>query len=520
MSFGPPPSIYTQSALAAESQKKKRRRRALLLSLLVVALVAALGTGGWLLWGGPDAGAEASNKTKADAPGRLDIRDTVEQQPASTNGKMGFRFSVDDLSPGESYESPGMWATDKILAKGINRTLVGLTIGTDASPGKEKWKLRLDGPICGYTRHVTGDNRTAVLHRVKEVGEHEEKTYCNHVTFVDLDNGREIWSHEFPVSKVGGTPGAPSSGNLQESPSVTLTHGTVAVTWGGGTVAYDMDHGRTRWSTKAAGVCQDAGAAGGGALLVEEECWNRDKSLPVDSHELITYKVRKVDPATGRTLWTHSEAKGVRSVAIPSTDPAVIAVAAGDIGFTELISLDADGRDRAIIRLQQGTYTGECSSSSEYVVIDDCPTIAVGAGQVFLRSEATTDGASLGNWIIGFDLATGNSTRKFESGTNSQLYPVRMSGDQLLALRDSEDRITPTALVSLDPKTGKETPYFYFGLPAEAEKLTSTDFNDIVVENGRLFFGAKSVSGPGANEPKWVYLVLGIESAAAKKPQP
>ncbi len=38
---------------------------------------------------------------------------------------------------------PGTWATDKILAKGINQTLVGFRTGTDAVPGDEVWKLRL-----------------------------------------------------------------------------------------------------------------------------------------------------------------------------------------------------------------------------------------------------------------------------------------------------------------------------------------------------------------------------------------
>ncbi|MBV7698103.1 PQQ-like beta-propeller repeat protein [Streptomyces sp. TRM70350] len=120
---------------------------------------------------------------------------------------MAFCFSVVDMSTGERYEMPGMWATDKILAKGINRTLVGLAIGTDAKPGDEKWKLPLDGPICGYPRHVTGENRTAVLYRAND--SEEERPYCDRVAFFDLDDGRKIWSHDFPASATGTRPGAP-----------------------------------------------------------------------------------------------------------------------------------------------------------------------------------------------------------------------------------------------------------------------------------------------------------------------
>ncbi|MFJ4619243.1 PQQ-binding-like beta-propeller repeat protein [Streptomyces sp. NPDC088812] len=510
MSFGPPPSVYTQSAMTAEAVRTGRRRRALLWSLAVV-LVAALGTGGWFLWGAGSVGSKSPTDTPS-AQGRLDVRESVEEPPAGTVGTMAFRLSVDDMTPEESYEMPGMWATDKILAKGINKTLVGFRLGTDASPGDEKWKLALDGPICGYTRHVTNENRTAVLYRAST----DEEAFCDHVVFFDLDDGRRIWSHDFPVAAIGTTTGTPRNGSVQDPPSVTLTHDTVAVTWGRGTVAYGMDHGTKRWSTSNTGACHDGGAAGGGALLVREECWSDDESLAVDSWERITYKVREVDLATGRTLWTYSAAKGVRQVAVPSTDPVVLAVSAGETGFTELLSLDADGKNRATISLRNGTYVGDCSYSTDYIVIDDCPTIAVGDGQVFVRSKDVIE-KTTSNWIIGFDLATGDSTQKFESGANTLLIPVRMSGGRLLALRESQDHLSPTALVSLDPETGKETPYFYFELSAEAENFTSIDFNDVIVQNGRLFFGVRSATGPAADQPKWVYLVLGIESQATKK---
>ncbi|MCX4765399.1 PQQ-like beta-propeller repeat protein [Streptomyces sp. NBC_01275] len=509
MSFGPPPSLYTQSTVTAEALQRTRRRK-WAVGLLALVLVAALGVGGWLLRSGADDGTKTSDQPVAAGQGRLDVRESVEEPPASTVGKMAFRFSVDDMGPGEHFELPGMWATDKILAKGINKTVVGLTVGTDASPGDEKWKLPLDGPICGYTRHVTGDNRTAVLFRANDRG----GAYCNHVAFFDLDDGREVWEGDFPYSQYGDDPGMATGGDDQDAPSVTLTHGTVVVTWGGGTDAYSMDTGKRRWRTTSTGACQDMGAAGGGALIVRQQCWNDDESLPVDSLERVAYKARKIDPNTGDVLWTYSAAKGIRDLDIPSAEPAVLAVQAGEIGISELLSLDAEGADRATIRLQNGTYVGECSTYDDYLVVDDCPTIAVGADQVFLRSKETGDKADA-NWIVGFELATGNTTKKFDSGPGSLLYPVRMSGGRLLALRESDDHIAPTALVGLDPKTGKETPYFYFNLPAEAETMTMTEYNDILVQDGRVFFGRKKVDGPTADEPKWIYLVLGIESTGS-----
>ncbi|MCF4140623.1 hypothetical protein L1856_32935 [Streptomyces sp. Tue 6430] len=47
--------------------------------------------------------------------------------------------------------------------------------------------------------------------------------------------------------------------------------------------------------------------------------------------------------------------------------------------------------------------------------------------------------------------------------------------------------------------------------------MTMTDHNDVVVQNGRLFFGVKKAEGPAAGRPKGTYLVLGLQGAAAGK---
>lgn len=244
MSFGPPPSMSQSPSPAAEpfgartahgdaGGRGPRRSRKLLMGLLAVILTGALGTGGWMLWGRDSAGSQVSERTRTEVgQGPLDVRDTVEERQASINGTMAFRFSVDDMKPGEHVEMPGMWATDRILAKGINKTLVGMSIGPDAAPGDEKWRLALDGPICGYTRKVTGDNRTAVLFRANDWA---DEALCNQVAFVDLDDGRLLWQNRFSVSQLG-RESSDATGTEKDRPGVALAHGTVAVTWGGGTI--------------------------------------------------------------------------------------------------------------------------------------------------------------------------------------------------------------------------------------------------------------------------------------------
>ncbi|MFE5598923.1 PQQ-binding-like beta-propeller repeat protein [Streptomyces coelicoflavus] len=517
MPSGPPTAVEPTESRhghhGSGSGTGRKGPRKPLIALLALVLAGTLGTGGWLLWGRGGGGSDASGKSQDPvAQGPLDVRETVEKPPASTNGKMAFRFSVDDMKPGEHSEMPGMWATDRILAKGINKTLVGMSIGTDAAPGDEKWRLALDGPICGYTRHVTGDNRTAVLFRANDWA---DEALCNQVAFVDLDDGRLVWEARFPVSQAG-SESADATGTDKDRPGVALAHGTVAVTWGGGTIGYDMEKGDTRWSTTTTAPCQDMGVAGGRGLIVREQCSSGEDPLSAGTWRSITYKLRKLDPATGEALWTYSPAQGVRDVQVPSVDPAVVAVSAGDSEVTDLISLDDQGHNRATISLRNGAYVAECLLT-DYLLIDDCPTITVGKDQVFIRSKDQPE-VPTWNWIIGFDLATGKTTKKFDSGRGSLLYPVRMSGDQLLALRVSEDNIAPNSLVALEPSTGEEVPYLYFGLPYEARLMTMMEHNDIIVQDGRLFFGVKSAQVPtDAKTKQWMYLVLGIEGSAPRK---
>ncbi|MGA5355675.1 hypothetical protein [Streptomyces thermoviolaceus] len=73
-----------------------------------------------------------------------------------------------------------------------------------------------------------------------------------------MDNGQMARNHRIPVSRI-------SDG--QDTPSVTLTHATVAVSFGGGTEGYAVDSGELLRRSKAPDRCRDTGVAGGRALL-------------------------------------------------------------------------------------------------------------------------------------------------------------------------------------------------------------------------------------------------------------
>ncbi|MEV6618053.1 hypothetical protein AB0N31_30170 [Streptomyces sp. NPDC051051] len=87
-------------------------------------------------------------------------------------------------------------------------------------------------------------------------------------------------------------------------------------------------------------------------------------------------------------------------------------------------------------------------------------------------------------------------------------------GGRLLAVRASDDRVTPDARVAPAPETGDETPYCCFDLPVEAGPMTTTDHND-VVRNARLVFDVRKAEGPAAGRPKRTHPALGLQSTAA-----
>lgn len=98
-----------------------------------------------------------------------------------------------------------------------------------------------------------------------------------------------------------------------------------------------MKDGATRWSTATTAPCQDMGVVGGRGLIVREYCWNGEPGS-AGAWRDITYRLRKLDLATGAALWTYTAAEGIRSLHVPSVAPTVVAVSAGDTGITDLIS--------------------------------------------------------------------------------------------------------------------------------------------------------------------------------------
>ncbi|MEV0445178.1 PQQ-binding-like beta-propeller repeat protein [Streptomyces spectabilis] len=550
MSQGPPRSQFTQSVLAVDNARKQRRTR--MLAGLAGLLALVLCAGGWMLWAAADDSEAGDQGAKAVQQAPDAIRNTVETAPSSPVGHLAVDYQekrfAQRFGRDASVRAPGTWATDKTLVRGVGGTLKGFAFGTS----KEVWSTELGGPVCGTTRHVTADGRTAVLFQepVKAPDDDKKKDgkkdgkkkddekdkkgskkpkgkkdddknkkkgskkddkkkdrdkdkgkgkkdradapapACTRLALVDLDTGKKLWQVTLPDAEDA----SPTSTN------VTMTRGTVTVAWSRGSVAYDMKGGERLWQDTRPSVCGNAGLAGGNVLLVLREC-----GAGADR----TYRVQRLDPRTGKALWTYGVASGVQRVHLVSSEPAVVAVAVRGTGVDKLLALDDLGAYRSTVDMPEGRYIDDCFTA-RFGTVETCDAIVAERDRLFLATKPKDPEV---NRIVSFDLATGKVVRKFESRGRGAMYPLELSGGRLLAFRGSADGVAPDAVVSLDPESGRETPFLLFSVPEGAGPVKPGE-TDVLVEGGRVFIAPKELRAePGERAEGAAYGALGVEGA-------
>ncbi|QNS03760.1 outer membrane protein assembly factor BamB family protein [Streptomyces xanthii] len=479
MTFGPPPSPFTQSRQAADARAK---RKALYLGGSAVVLALVLGLVAWVVWPSSEKAAPkvASQGGGSGAPD--DLRETVEKLPKQGGaGHVEGAVVEQELAPGKTLIAPGMWATDKILAKGKASSLVAVNI----DDGSNAWTTQLKGDICAVSPDMTNDGRAAIAF-TDPAGDHQ----CNQVMMFRVATGEKLWQVKIPVTQ----------GVFEEATTMTMTRGVVVTSWSRGSAGLDMANGQTLWKRERTEKCKDGGFSGGRALLLRQDCFEKKER---QDHFL----VHKLDPRTGKIKWTYRVAPGVKFAYFLSSDPAVVAVEAGDFAVTNLLSLSDQGSLLTNIRMEGNHYKVECNPDR----VDRCDGAVVSKSQVFVTSgEASEQLGNTTNWVVAFDLKTGRSGVKFDAGPDQQISPIRMSGNRLLAMKFGTDTFAPNSLISLDPKTGKQSPYFYFTIPAEVKG----DGAEVAVQDGRLIIGHQEFKGTGKRSlPDAQWLAYAVSAA-------
>ncbi|CAM5592353.1 hypothetical protein SVIOM342S_02145 [Streptomyces violaceorubidus] len=213
----------------------------------------------------------------------------------------------------------GSWLTDKVYAK----SGVAEVVGYDPDKGSKKWTIKLDGPVCATTRHVTDDNKTVIVHQPAMPTKAEPSHGCTQVAVLDLDAGKKVWTEtagDEPIS----------------FDNVTISGNTVAAGSTDGGVAFDLAKGDILWSPKTTDTCYDAGYGGGEKLVAVRKC---------GSYDARQLNIQTIDPKSGKVLSEYKMAKGIEYAGVVSTDPLVVAADVGDSagdgsGISDFFSID------------------------------------------------------------------------------------------------------------------------------------------------------------------------------------
>ncbi|MGI5443887.1 PQQ-binding-like beta-propeller repeat protein [Streptomyces shenzhenensis] len=393
-----------------------------------------------------------------------------EKVPADTASKVLFQVPLPTTD--DTVVTSGSWLTDKVYAK----SGIAEIVGYDPAKGAKLWTVKLPGPVCQATDHITPDHMTAVVFqpRMPKKGSSEG---CSQLALIDLDAGTKLWTKTV------------NSGDRPINfDNVTIAQNTVAVGSTSGGAAFDIS-GKLLWQPKPTDTCYDAGYGGGAKLVAVRKCGG------YDSRQL---HIQTIDPKSGKVISEYKMTAGIEYAAIVSTDPLVVAADVGDSagdgsGISDYFSIDnKTGKLRAKISAPGEDYAGRCDGISR---IEYCRQIAVGGGKLFVPTEEH-DGSgqySKTNEIVAFDLATGKQTgQRADAGDGYTISPLRMDGANLIAYkRPPYDK--GGQIVSIDGGSFKETKLLEN--PAtkavrDAETSMLPDYAEIRYAQGRLYMSS------------------------------
>ncbi|MFE6638818.1 PQQ-binding-like beta-propeller repeat protein [Streptomyces tendae] len=498
-----PSTMPMQPQAAGTGGGRKINAQVAIIVAAVVAIALIIGGGVWYAGSSDDGGKDdtASSSGGTGGDGGTDQKGgdggktsgAQEKAPSDPAAKVLFQVPMPAVSKeDDSVVVSGSWLTDKVYAK----SGIAEVNGYDPDKGSKKWTIKLDGPVCAVTRHVTDDNKTVIVHQPAMPTKAEPSHGCTQVAVLDLDAGKKVWT------KTAGD-GPISFDN------VTISGDTVAAGSSDGGVAFDIAKGDVLWSPKTTDTCYDAGYGGGEKLVAVRKCGS------YDAREL---HIQTIDPKSGKVITEYKMAKGIEYAAVVSTDPLVVAADVGDSagdgsGISDFFSIDnKTGKLLTRISAPGDQFAASCDSITK---TESCHGLAAGNGKLYIATEEHEGGGesySRANEVVAFDLATGKQTgQRADSGDDYTITPLRMDGGNVIAYkRPPYDK--GGQVVSIDGATFKQT--VLLENPAteavrDVESSMSPDYSELLYSQGHLYMSQVYASEPTSADEK-EYLAIGF----------
>jgi hypothetical protein len=414
----------------------------------------------------------------------------TEKVPADPTAKALFQVpspAVKDKD--DSYVVSGSWLTDKVYAK----SGIAEVVGYDRNKGTRLWTIKLPGPVCQASNHVTADGRTAIAFQPK-MPPKNSSAGCSQVAAIDLNSGTKLW-----------TKTAGSGDQLVTWDNITVGGNTVAVGSTDGGAAFDISTGKALWTPKATDGCYDAGYGGGDKLVAVRKCGSYDSPV---------LHIQTIDPTSGKVLSEYKMTQGIEYAAVVSTNPLVVAADVGDSagdgsGISDFFSIDnKTGALRSHISAPGKTYAARCDDIDQ---LDHCSGLAVGNDRLYIATEQH-DGSgaySRTNEIVAFDLATGKQTgQRADAGDGYTISPLRMDGKNVIAYK-APPYDKGGQIVSVDGSSFKETKLLE-NPKTEAESTMSPEYSEILYGQGHLYLSEVYADKSSADDKHYLALAYGV----------
>ncbi|MFG3047648.1 PQQ-binding-like beta-propeller repeat protein [Streptomyces sp. NPDC048241] len=459
-----------------DTRARENRTIALIILAAVVAIGLIIGSGVWYARSSGDG--SGGKPTGGGKNGTRTVTGGKEKVPADPTADLLFK--VPQPKPGENVTTTdGSWLTDTVYAN----TGVSEVVGYDPADGTKRWTIKLPGPVCAGSRHVTPDGRAAIVFR-PSVPTRTHLAGCTQVAALDLVKGTRLWTKSVGTDDFA-----------MKFQNVTVTRNTVAAGGLEGGIAYDMATGKVLWQPKPGDSCSDIGYGGGTRLVAVRKCG------PYGNE---TLSIQTLDPTSGKVLSEYKMGAGISYAGIVSTDPLVVGADAGEAagggsGVSDYFSIDGrTGKLLARIPVPGDAYEGECDTITR---LEDCKGVVAGEGRLYLATGEHKDTGDLGrtNEIVAFDLATGKQTgQRASAGKDRTLFPLQMDGGNLLAWKmpsyEHSGEVVSVSGADFTSRTLLEIP----GDKASHDMVSGmpVEFVKFRFGHGRLFMSQANVAKP------------------------
>lgn len=445
----------------------------------VLAGVLVIGAGVWFAVGGDDgADAEqpvaresASPKRPGAGPGpeATPVPGAAEINKGRKGGEAKARWvqrSGVDL-PGGGASALGPWTVGDVVAKAMYRTASGYSL----ADGSRKWSVRLPSDVCAAPTLPTADGKIVIGLKTDTS---TENSVCDRLQMIDLATGEAGWSATFAH--------APTQDGLANI-VMAISGDVLTIGRVGRTDAYRVSDGKHLWD-ELPGPCPSHGLAGGPVLLAAFSCRDQAAGESAAEADDAVGEVRRIDPVTGRTLWTYRPEKGWAVDEVHSVDPPVISLRKGGAveGEWAITVLNTDGTLRS--RPAAGTDVPEarCTGMRRNVGanLDTCVGVAADADTLYTATKHRFVDGVLTNDVLAFDMSTGRKKWKVPAPAGRTLTPLRVEDGKALIYLSPPGPKSGTedvggGIVALGPDGGAPRQVLRHPASAAATERTFTD---------------------------------------------